>query len=324
MTGRMDGGVGGIQFLEEDIIAVLLARNNTWSNGQTYNGSVDFNSNVNIGGFFILDVNNDMQFWASAGGSSLMELSAGDSHLKIHTPIDLDDGITLLWTSNDFQGSITSSDASMIIAHAASAITITGEDGSALFDFPGAWQTTGNLSISNTSPGLQFTDTTASEDDYSITLNSSTLTFKNTTDNANDITIGGTGLITLIGRGGLTSNANLVFSKNAPFIRFTDSGGDDWDFGVTSNNYFKITNTTDGREDLVFSGTGEGMFGGQIGVHGIAGSTFKWNSSGLNPTPNLTPAFTAYYGGNVTGLGFPATWAIVNISGTHYKLPAYA
>lgn len=56
---------------------------------------------------------------------------------------------------------------------------------------------TQDITISNETPSIFLTDTTAASDDYSVNVDASSLTLRNETDARNDITVSGVGVVTI-------------------------------------------------------------------------------------------------------------------------------
>lgn len=64
---------------------------------------------------------------------------------------------------------------------------------------------------------------------------------------------------------------------------------------------------------------------GNAKTKGMSGNTFKWGNNTTSPasTPFVLPGTQPVVGGNTEFLGTPTKWALVNIAGIEYKIPAY-
>lgn len=201
-----------------------------------------------------------------------------------------------------------------------SPITLTGDtigfDSTANFTWSGthSFNNVAGITLSSTSPIITLTDTTASEDDFTISLVSGGFLIQNTTDSVPAISVGGTGVNTY---NVSTGNAHIFNVNNAEELRiaanrmtFNNGSGDtylDWStngrLDLAGNRVFinagatvassAITPHSTSYELSVQSnggftyieilngyGTGAGAFFGMEGT-GVEGDVFSlWNYQG--------------------------------------------
>lgn len=112
------------------------------------------------------------------------------------------------------------------------------------------------------------------------------------------------------------ANGRWYFGSNFN-LRFTSVSTLDW----ALNGAVKMTLNTSGLE--VVDGSGAG---GNIGVAGTTGATFKAGVGQAAPPVNAPPfALTGNYGvNNGLFLADPSAWLLVNVAGVDYKIPLYA
>lgn len=98
---------------------------------------------------------------------------------------------------------------------------------------------------------------------------------------------------------------NQTISKTTPKLIFTDAGGDDYEISVTSGA-FDIRNTTDGRDDISISNTGQITLGGTLLPRA---GTASANTAPIKLTSgtNMTTAETGAIEYNGTNLFFTRT-----------------
>ncbi len=199
----------------------------------------------------------------------------------------------------------------------------------------------GDITIANVDPSLRFEDTTASQDDFAINVNNSTLTLQNETQARNELVISSAGDFDIAGGASSTgctitnASGNLACSGSGSFVGVNANAG--LLQGTGGLTITGATNINTSGSNATNIGTGSNT--GTITIGNASGGDLvlvdpNWNISGagaanfasVGATTPGTGAFTTFSatgntsintsGSNATSIGTGTNTGTINIGNT--------